>query len=72
MPNHFHLLRRTGKSPIAGVMRRVLTGYADHGRPHSRTLLFAETRLPADASSLPLTFAVGLKENQILMEDVFE
>jgi len=27
MPNHFHLLLRTGKVPIATVMRRLLTGY---------------------------------------------
>ena len=26
MPNHFHLLLRTGHTPIAGVMRRLLTG----------------------------------------------
>lgn len=28
MPNHFHLLLRTGRVPIATVMRRLLTGYA--------------------------------------------
>ena len=28
IPNHFHLLLRTGKVPISTVMRRVLTGYA--------------------------------------------
>ena len=28
MPNHFHLLLRTGSVPIASVMRRLLTGYA--------------------------------------------
>lgn len=28
IPNHFHLLLRTGSSPIATVMRRLLTGYA--------------------------------------------
>lgn len=28
MPNHFHLLLRTGSVPIAGLMRRLLTGYA--------------------------------------------
>jgi hypothetical protein len=28
MPNHAHLLLRTGRTPIAVVMRRVLTGYA--------------------------------------------
>ncbi len=28
LPNHFHLLLRTGKVPIATVMRRLLTGYA--------------------------------------------
>jgi len=37
MPNHFHLLLRTGHSPIAGVMRRVLTGYAvTFNRRHKR------------------------------------
>ncbi|OEU65234.1 MAG: transposase [Desulfobacterales bacterium PC51MH44] len=28
MPNHFHLLLKTGNVPIATVMRRLLTGYA--------------------------------------------
>ena len=28
MPNHFHLLLRTGLTPISNVMRRLLTGYA--------------------------------------------
>jgi putative transposase len=28
MPNHFHLLVRTGNIPISTVMRRLLTGYA--------------------------------------------
>jgi len=28
MPNHAHLLLRTGTIPIAGIMRRLLTGYA--------------------------------------------
>ncbi|MDZ7698424.1 MAG: transposase [Deltaproteobacteria bacterium] len=38
MPNHFHLLLRTGQSPISGVMRRVLTGYAvTFNRKHKRS-----------------------------------
>ena len=28
MPNHFHLLLKTGSTPISHVMRRLLTGYA--------------------------------------------
>lgn len=28
LPNHFHLLLKTGRVPIATVMRRLLTGYA--------------------------------------------
>ena len=28
MPNHFHLLLRTGLTPLSNVMRRLLTGYA--------------------------------------------
>jgi REP element-mobilizing transposase RayT len=28
LPNHFHLLLRTGKAPLSSVMRRLLTGYA--------------------------------------------
>jgi REP element-mobilizing transposase RayT len=28
IPNHFHLLLRTGSTPISSVMRRLLTGYA--------------------------------------------
>ena len=37
MPNHFHLLLRTGSAPIATAMRRLLTGYAvSHNRRHRR------------------------------------
>ncbi len=37
MPNHFHLLLRTGLAPIATVMRRLLTGYAmTYNRKHRR------------------------------------
>ena len=28
IPNHFHLLLRTGPTPISTVMRRLMTGYA--------------------------------------------
>jgi REP element-mobilizing transposase RayT len=28
LPNHFHLLIRSGSMPVAGIMRRLLTGYA--------------------------------------------
>jgi len=37
LPNHFHLLLKTGFSPIATVMRRLLTGYAvTFNRRHRR------------------------------------
>jgi len=37
IPNHFHLLLRTGNSPIATIMRRLLTGYAvTFNRRHRR------------------------------------
>jgi putative transposase len=37
IPNHFHLLLRTGTAPIATVMRRLLTGYAIYfNRTHRR------------------------------------
>ena len=37
IPNHFHLLLRTGRVPIATVMRRLLTGYAvTFNRRHRR------------------------------------
>ncbi|MGA7144318.1 MAG: transposase [Desulfobacterales bacterium] len=37
IPNHLHLLLRTGVSPIAAVMRRLLTGYAvSFNRRHRR------------------------------------
>jgi REP element-mobilizing transposase RayT len=38
IPNHFHLLLKTGDMPIATVMRRLLTGYAvSHNRRHKRS-----------------------------------
>ena len=37
MPNHFHLLLRTGTVPVATIMRKLLTGYAVfHNRRHIR------------------------------------
>ncbi len=37
LPNHFHLLLRTGAAPVATVMRRLLTGHAIHfNRRHKR------------------------------------
>lgn len=38
IPNHFHLLLRTGSAPIATVMRRLLTGHAvSFNRRHRRS-----------------------------------
>jgi REP element-mobilizing transposase RayT len=38
LPNHFHLLLKTGGEPVATVMRRLLTGYAvSHNRRHNRS-----------------------------------
>lgn len=37
IPNHFHLLLKTGQAPVATVMRRLLTGYAIYyNKRHSR------------------------------------
>ena len=37
IPNHAHILLRTGQSPLATVMRRLLTGYAvSYNRRHRR------------------------------------
>jgi REP-associated tyrosine transposase len=37
IPNHFHLLLRTGKVPLSSVMRRLLTGYVvTYNRRHKR------------------------------------
>ena len=37
MPNHFHMLLKTGLTPIATIMRRLLTGYALYfNRRHRR------------------------------------
>jgi hypothetical protein len=36
MPNHFHLLLRTGLTPISTVMRRLLTGYAQQFKRRHR------------------------------------
>jgi putative transposase len=42
LPNHVHLLVRSGVIPVAGVMRRLLTGYAVtyNGRHHRHGVLF--------------------------------
>jgi putative transposase len=37
IPNHAHLLLRTGQTPLAAIMRRLLTGYAvSYNRRHRR------------------------------------
>lgn len=37
LPNHFHLLLRTGNAPVSRVMQRLLTGYAvTYNRRHRR------------------------------------
>lgn len=37
IPNHFHLLLKTGETPLSTLMRRLLTGYALHfNRRHRR------------------------------------
>ena len=37
LPNHFHLLLKTGKAPISTVMGRLLTGHAvSYNRRHRR------------------------------------
>jgi putative transposase len=38
IPNHFHLLLKTGQAPVATVMRRLLSGYATyHNKRHRRS-----------------------------------
>jgi putative transposase len=38
IPNHFHLLLRTGSTPLSKVMRRLMTGYAvTFNKRHKRT-----------------------------------
>ena len=38
IPNHFHLLLKTGMTPIRNVMQRLLTGYAvSYNRRHTRS-----------------------------------
>jgi putative transposase len=37
LPNHFHLLLKTGATPIATVMKRLLTGYAMHSEGTTAT-----------------------------------
>ena len=38
IPNHFHLLLRTGPTPLSKVMRRLMTGYAvSFNKRHKRS-----------------------------------
>ena len=47
IPNHLHLLLRTGVAPIATVMRRLLTGYAvSFNRRHRRHGQLFQNRYP--------------------------
>ena len=38
LPNHIHLLVRTGITPVATLMARLLTGYAGAGAPRWRAV----------------------------------
>jgi putative transposase len=64
IPNHFHLLLRTGMVPIATVMRRILTGYAVRfNRRHKRHGYLFQNRkigdVPQEQQPLISTVAVG-------------
>jgi REP element-mobilizing transposase RayT len=48
IPNHVHLLQRTGPTPISAVMRRLLTGYAvQFNRRHRRYGHLFQNRYPS-------------------------
>ena len=47
IPNHFHLLLRTGACPLSTVMRRLLTGHAmNFNRRHRRSGQLFQNRYP--------------------------
>ena len=47
IPNHFHLLLKTGATPISTVMRRLLIGYAvSFNRRHGRYGHLFQNRYP--------------------------
>ena len=47
IPNHFHLLIKTGATPISTMMRRLLTGYAvSFNRRHRRYGQLFRNRYP--------------------------
>jgi len=46
IPNHFHLLQRTGQTPLSKVMRRLMTGYAvTFNKRHKRSGHLFPTKL---------------------------
>jgi putative transposase len=48
IPNHFHLLLRAGNTPVATVMRRLLTGHAlYYNRRHRRYGHLFQNRYPS-------------------------
>ena len=50
MSNHVHLLLRTGRTPIAAIMRRLLTGYAvSFNRRHCRCGHLFQNRYKSDS-----------------------
>jgi len=47
IPNHFHLLLRTGACPLSTVMRRLLTGHAmNFNRRHRQSGQLFQNRYP--------------------------
>ena len=45
IPNHFHLMLRTGATPISAVMRRLLTGYVKSLGSHLKLLIIGYDRV---------------------------
>jgi len=77
MRNHVHLLFRTGKAPVATVMRRLLTGYAiSYNRRHRRHGQLFQNRYKSilcqeDAYLLELTRYIHLVVSRIFRTFLF-
>ena len=55
IPDHFHLLLKTGNVPVATVMRRLPSGYAgDFNRRHHRAVCFKTDSNPFFAGKMPI------------------
>ena len=68
MPNHIHLLLRTGNTPIARVMRQLLSGYAGRvNRLHRRAGHLFQNRYKSMSKATSGSWGIAILSNRFYL-----